>query len=433
MTSMSVALDPFPYLHLRPARGWVNDPNGIGRWDGRWHVFYQHNPDVPRHEDICWGYASSEDLLTWRHEPVALTPRPGSIDAAGVWSGVSTTDDGEPVLVYTAVPHTAADAGVALAHRDSAGGWLAEETMVAPRPVDPTIRSVRDPFLFTVGGRRFAILGGGRTDGTPVVLVYAVDDLHHWVLLGDLVSGDDPVALDLAPAQIWECPQLAQVRTESGETRWVLIVSLWHGRDERRLRGVAALIGDLDVSSGRPVFSTTGGQPLDHGPDFYAPQAFVDGERTLIWGWTWESTTDRTAHEVEEAGWAGALTLPREITLRGGQVVSSPASELTGLRRSSLTSASLAALDLPAWEAECDGALEVALVSDDDARVVWRSPGGASAVRVIVDGSVVEAFADGAAHTVRAYPRPGEVWSVRSLEEAGTVSAWELGLPTPAG
>jgi beta-fructofuranosidase len=45
---------------------------------------------------------------------------------------------------------------------------------------------------------------------------------------------------------------------------------------------------------------------------------------------------------------------------------------------------------------------------------------------VLVDGSVVEAFADGDAWTVRAYPRAGESWRVRADAE---LSAWELGLP----
>ena len=38
--------------HLRPARGWLNDPNGMTRTDGRWHVFFQHNPTAPVHGQI---------------------------------------------------------------------------------------------------------------------------------------------------------------------------------------------------------------------------------------------------------------------------------------------------------------------------------------------------------------------------------------------
>ncbi|HPQ85464.1 MAG TPA: hypothetical protein PLQ14_13485, partial [Actinomycetota bacterium] len=85
-------------MHARPALGWVNDPNGIGRWDGRWHVMYQWNPAAAVHGDIHWGHMSSADLLSWRDDGVALRPRPGDIDAAGVWSGVAVPDAGGVAL-----------------------------------------------------------------------------------------------------------------------------------------------------------------------------------------------------------------------------------------------------------------------------------------------------------------------------------------------
>ena len=34
--------DPaFPRFHPRPAKGWINDPNGLSYVDGRYHVFFQ--------------------------------------------------------------------------------------------------------------------------------------------------------------------------------------------------------------------------------------------------------------------------------------------------------------------------------------------------------------------------------------------------------
>jgi hypothetical protein len=45
--------DPaFPRLHGRPGRGWVNDPNGCSYVDGRFHLFFQYNPDAPVHAAI---------------------------------------------------------------------------------------------------------------------------------------------------------------------------------------------------------------------------------------------------------------------------------------------------------------------------------------------------------------------------------------------
>ena len=96
--------DPaFPQFHPRPARGWINDPNGLSYADGRFHVFFQYNPDSARHQRICWGHLSSPDLVHWDEEPVALRPQPGGPDALGCWSGVVTDDGGVPTAAYSGV------------------------------------------------------------------------------------------------------------------------------------------------------------------------------------------------------------------------------------------------------------------------------------------------------------------------------------------
>lgn len=78
-----------PRFRVRPPANWINDPNGPFRWRGRYHLFYQHNPDAPVHANMHWGHVSSADLAHWEHHPIALTPTPGGPDeeAAGraVW------------------------------------------------------------------------------------------------------------------------------------------------------------------------------------------------------------------------------------------------------------------------------------------------------------------------------------------------------------
>lgn len=230
---MTTALDHhFPFLHRVHRTGWINDPNGIMRVDGRWHVYFQHNPDSARHEDIRWGHVSSSDLVDWRREPDGPVPRPGDVDQGGCWSGVglvdrTTSPEGTPTLVYSAADGHAnhlARVVVSRMTRDLTG-FTDRGRVAADIPDDIDLEGVRDPFVFEAFGRRWAIQGAGIREEDrvlPAILLYGCDDLDAWEYLGPILTGDDPVAAQHAHAEIWECPQLVQV----GED-WVLLLSLW--------------------------------------------------------------------------------------------------------------------------------------------------------------------------------------------------------------
>lgn len=97
LTEMRKRLTPDrsrPGYHITPPGNWLNDPNGLFRWNDRYHVFYQYNPGGPFHNTMHWGHATSEDLCTWQDEPVALTPSPDGPDRDGCWSGCAVDDDG---------------------------------------------------------------------------------------------------------------------------------------------------------------------------------------------------------------------------------------------------------------------------------------------------------------------------------------------------
>ncbi|MCW6005681.1 glycoside hydrolase family 32 protein [Micromonospora sp. CPCC 205371] len=458
----------FPALHVRPATGWVNDPNGPFWWNGRYHLFYQHNPSAPVHADIHWGHASSPDLVHWHPEPIALTPTPGHLDAGGCWSGCVVDDDGTPTAVYTAIGDSVLDASIGLAtsQEEQLRSWRKHPYAAARAPQGLDLVGYRDPFVFTVGGRRYGLVGAGLAGGgAATVLLYACDDLYQWTYLGPLLSTQDPVAARCAPADIWECPQLVRL----GD-RWVLIVSLWAGEVLGR---VAYLVGDLDMTGGAPRFTPAHGGLVDAGRDFYAPAVLASPERTLLWGWSWE---DRTDAEVRAAGWAGLLTLPRVLTLNpAGRLISSPAPELHTLRGTA-TPHVLAVRDKPQTLDLPPGPLDIeirlhspqrhpttlALSLDDKWLTVTIDPatghaelhrqvqhperaarnatahttGSADAldVRLLLDGSVAEVFLpDGVVFTERLYPTtPTGHASLHLRGPEGTqavITVWQLQTP----
>jgi beta-fructofuranosidase len=468
-----------PGVHVRPVAGWLNDPNGPVRWNGRYHLFFQHHPEAPVQGPIHWGHMSSADLTSWVSEPIALSPSPDGPDAAGCWSGCVVDDGGVPTAVYTGVrAERLAYGSICLARSDDAlRTWVTEPDPVADGP-PPGLAAVgfRDPYVFSFAGHRWAVVGAGLPDG-PAALVYRCDDLRRWTYVGSLVDPADPVARAYAPATIWECPQLFRAGR-----RWVLMVSLW---TDGRLGPVAYLTGDLVRAQARDggiaprLMPTTAGR-VDRGGDFYAPAVLVEPERTLLWGWSWESCPEE---DTLARGWAGVLTLPREVGTRpDGRLTVAPAGELTALRSGApvvderLALHAGGSVDVAALPAQADltvditapagGRVDLGLLDAADGRrlLIGVTPttgevvldragwpavpprddhvagrftptGGDVRVRIIVDGPVLEIFAaDEVAITERIYARPDDRPALTVASGTGeatvAVTCWEMAVPT---
>lgn len=422
----------FPRLHPRPAKGWLNDPNGIHYDRGRWQVFFQYNPDSARHRRITWGQVSSDDLIHWREEGVAIRPQPGASDEYGCWTGVAVIDDGVPTLVYSGVRDESGPSDVMVA-RWAAGGFRQSHLVAAPMPEDDSVTTVRDPFLFDLGGRRWGIQGAGLASGEPAILLYDATDLDSWQYLGVMLDDTDEVAARLPRSTVWECPQLVRV-----EGAWVLIISRCHTGGPV---AVDYLLGSLalDAETGLPRFSPNSGGPLDHGPSFYAPQAVQAGdrdggdERVLVWGWAREvggpGVRGRSEADADAVGWSGTLTSVCELVVEGEAVRLVPARELVRLRGEPIDAAA-ALPDQAEIVLRGPGSAELRLAADGvPGQTVWRADLGDHTTRLLIDASLIEVFGAGST-TLRAYPAQGETY--RLIADPGVVvDAWQLRLPDP--
>ena len=76
-----------PTYHFMPPWAWMNDINGAIFWKGRYHIFYQHNPEGGYWKWMQWGHASSVSLVHWVHHPIALTPTLDGPGREGCYSG----------------------------------------------------------------------------------------------------------------------------------------------------------------------------------------------------------------------------------------------------------------------------------------------------------------------------------------------------------
>ncbi len=306
-----------PTFHFIAPDSWMNDPNGVIHWDGKFHLFYQYHPESPRFGLAYWGHAVSEDAVHWQDLPVALSPSPGGPDATGCWSGCVVNKDGVPTAVYTGVgPQGYGQQSQCIAtSQDDLLSWkkhsgnpiLSEIPAISNQSYD-----LRDPMIWREGDTWYMLLASRIQSVGGSVFLYRSSDLYEWEFLHPLLTGN--YAKD---GCVWECPSFFPL----GD-KWVLIVA---GKGRRIPFTVFYFIGDYADQQFVPETSGI----LDHAY-FYAPFTMEDARgRRLLWGWLREGRSEE-AHVA--AGWAGCHSIPRELSLRDGQLHMTPVPELARLR-----------------------------------------------------------------------------------------------------
>ena len=150
---------------------------------------------------------------------------------------------------------------------------------------------------------------------------YASPDLKTWQHLSDF----GPAA---QTGGVWECPDLINF----GD-KWVLLVSLNPGGYQVG-SGTQYFIGQWNGAEFIPDDTHT--RWLDYGRDNYAGVTFSnapDGKKILL-GWM---SNWHYAAKVPTEPWRSAMTLPRELTLRGDRLVQTPVKHPGGIPEVSFT------------------------------------------------------------------------------------------------
>lgn len=341
-----------PRYHFTPKRNWINDPNGLVYFQGEYHLFYQHNPAGPDHDNLSWGHAVSPDLVHWEELPLALPYTDGVMAFSGSavvdWantSGFAVGKNPPLVAIFTGHHTTRQRQDQRLAYSNDQGRtW----TLYAGNPVlDLGLRDFRDPKVFWHAPSQKWVMVLVVSD-LHKVQFYGSQDLKSWHHLSDF----GPVG---STGGVWEVPELLELPVENqpGQTHWVLKVDVGEGGP---WGGSAAQYFTGHFDGTRFVPDAQGGKPrwVDYGQDFYAALSWSDlpaeQNRTVWLGWmnNWRYAKDLPTHP-----WRGALTLPRTLSLRSdGQrlhLVQRPIRELERLRteRYSLSGITLSERAMP--------------------------------------------------------------------------------------
>ncbi|MFB9913401.1 GH32 C-terminal domain-containing protein [Rhizobium paknamense] len=451
--------------HFRPPFGWMNDPNGFGRFDGRPHLFYQHYSHGLSWNTMHWGHAVSSDYLRWRHLPIFLFPSE-ELSAwpdkrGGAFSGSAIALPNAPGIrvFYTdqlkdRQPEEQIQMTATSADLFSAGK---AEVILPHRPDGEGLTlDFRDPYVFKGPDGLWKMLLGSQSAEGGVILLYDTEDraaAEGWTYRGKLLVEHRHRTTAI------ECPCLLPLDGPATHpaTHWVLIYGLMNSEDaeSRRKNLTMAEIGWFDGQRFVKDFE----QELDFGTDNYAFQAFLDGDMPVGIGWlaNWADANAATIFPT-------AMTLPRTLKLQDGHLLTPPIGAAESLRHRVLDRVRLAsggevvfpngAVEILFEMAEPGlpftlnldhPALRLAISSDEEGlELIHGKPGEDNAprylrpgarikrLRVFLDYGSIEIFADHGRHVAtKRLDGFDPIQSARLVAEPGSVAwatVWSLRL-----
>lgn len=275
------------------------DPNGAIFWKGRYHLFYIFQ-DTRGHN---WGHVSSTDLFHWRHHPTGLV--------SGMFSGNCFVNRcGRPTMCYHQVGQGNA---MAVAVDDELNEWQKlDSNPITPqtKPGDPHHDAYRswDPYGWLEGDTYYAIFGGERAG-----IVKSESLAGPWRYVGDLLANSvDGVSLN----EDVSCADFFRL----GNKHMLLCIS-------HRL-GCRYYLGEWKNEQFHPSYH----QPMSWGDNsFFAPESLLDDQgRRIMWAWIFDHPAFGTRTDY---GWSGTMSLPRVLSLGDdGMLRMEPPAEIAALR-----------------------------------------------------------------------------------------------------
>jgi fructan beta-fructosidase len=332
-----------PQYHFSPEAHWMNDPNGLVYFDGEYHLFYQYYPDSSVWGPMHWGHAVSNDLIRWKHMPVALYP-----DSLGyIFSGSAVVDSSNtsgfgagqipPIVAIFTYHNAILEKGGSNAFENQGIAYSLDKGMTwtkySGNPVlkNPGIRDFRDPKMFWHAATKKWELIMAVKDR---IHIYSSSNMRAWTF-------ESEFGMSIGThSGVWECPDLFPLKVEGTNIeKWVMLVSINPGGPNG---GSATQYFTGDFDGHKFVPDNANIRWIDWGRDDYAGVTWSgipwsDGRRIFI-GWmsNWEYATS-----VPTTIWRNAMTIPRELSLiddNGNYVlISKPVSNLIKLRSQSDT------------------------------------------------------------------------------------------------
>lgn len=299
-----------PAFHITGQKGWINDPNGLVKFRNEYHVFFQYYSKNVYWGPMHWGHVKSRDLLKWEHLPVALRPD-GQDD--GCFSGTAIVWKDKLWLMYTSYKENGGGESVrqlqALASSDDGVHFEKHGIVIGEKDLPPEYSPAdfRDPKVFREGDKFFCLAAARKKDGRGRILLFSSDDLFNWKFERDVLNRDSGGIMIECPDYCDELGLLTyceQFQPAEGY-KHLNIHSTFYRLGKLNCKTLSAAFGDAEI--------------IDYGFDFYAAQIFKDTPVMIGWLNMWDRNTP-----YDKYGFAGMLTVPRKISVKGGRLWQEP-------------------------------------------------------------------------------------------------------------
>jgi len=314
-----------PDFHITGKTGWINDPNGLIYYKGRYHAFFQHHPYDTKWGPMHWGHVVSDDLTNWEYLPNALTPGDGG-DKNGCFSGSAIVHGGKLWLLYTGFEENQGAESIrqlqCLAESDDGVTFKKHGIVIGEGdlPAEYAPCDFRDPKVWRHNDSFWCLVAARRVEGRGRILLFKSKDLFSWEFVGDIYGTDS------AGAMI-ECPDYNE------ELGYLLFCEQFQPSENGihlNIHTCRYAIGKIDYESG--LFKEESRGIVDYGFDVYAPQTFVGKPAMMGWLNMWDRNVPS-----EKYGFAGMLTVPRRVTVRDSRLCQEPIVSCKTVQKTSVT------------------------------------------------------------------------------------------------
>lgn len=309
-----------PHMHFTAKYGWLNDPNGLIYHNGRWNMYFQHNPNELVWGPMHWGHAVSTDLIHWEELPIALYPYEdiwafsGSMvyDANNTSGMAKLNENGEliPPLAAFFTSHRFTDHLESQSVAFSYDGGITLEVYEGNPVIDTEVRGdeflhdIRDPKVFKnpdTGLWNMSLAASDRCN------FYESKNLLDWEKTGTFAHNFKEIN------NIWACTDLIPMDTEDGR-KWILLASMENEPDKPMARTMY-FVGDFDGHVFTADEETEEPLWIDFGWDNYAGVSFNNTDKKLMVSW---GTNPRYGYlePTDKDGYKCIMTCVREISLK---------------------------------------------------------------------------------------------------------------------